>query len=102
MASMPLDLVLKFVPILYNRGAAGREFSDSRETLVPAVAAAGVVARGFGLIIGVSEGCGGGVARWRSSLRTYTPAAVSHADTRVLRDFLTFSDDQLILGARRI
>lgn len=37
--------------------------SDSSETLVPALSGFGSVASGFGLIIGASEGCGGGVAR---------------------------------------
>ncbi len=40
-----------------------------KESLTPAVGGAGVVARGFGLVMGVSEGCGKGVARWISSRR---------------------------------
>lgn len=46
----------------------------ARESLVPAVAGCGVVARGFGLMAGASDGCGGGVARRRSSFRTYVPS----------------------------
>lgn len=42
----------------------------ARHSLVPLVAGWGVVARGLGLTAGASEGCGGGVARRRSSLRT--------------------------------
>jgi len=36
----------------------------------------GVVANGFGLIIGASDGWGGGVARCRSSLRMYVPSVM--------------------------
>lgn len=43
------------------------------ETFTPAVGGAGVVARGFGLMVGASEGCGGGDARCRSSRRVYVP-----------------------------
>jgi hypothetical protein len=64
------EFVLLFVAILYKSGGFARELRDNSEILVPAVAGCGVVARGFGLIIGASEGCGGGVARCRSSLRT--------------------------------
>lgn len=42
----------------------------ARHNLVPLVAGWGFVARGLGLTAGASEGCGGGVARRRSSLRT--------------------------------
>jgi hypothetical protein len=66
------DRVLVRVPSRYNcdddegwRGARA-----TRESLVPAVGGEMVVARGFGLWTGASEGCGGGVARWRSSRRT--------------------------------
>lgn len=44
------------------------------ERLVPAVAGWGVVASGFGLMTGASDGCGGGVARCRSSLSVYRPS----------------------------
>ncbi len=50
------DRPLVAVLILYRSGAEGRELSDSRESFVPAVAGWGVVARGFGLIIGASDG----------------------------------------------
>lgn len=40
------------------------------DSFVPAVGGDIVVASGFGLCTGASEGCGGGVARWRSSRRT--------------------------------
>lgn len=42
----------------------------TRESLVPALGGEMVVASGFGLCTGASEGCGGGVARWRSSRST--------------------------------
>lgn len=48
--------------------------------MVPAVAGCGDVARGFGFIIGASEGCGGGVASCRSSFNTYVPGDVQHCD----------------------
>ena len=50
------DRMLLFAPILNKDGGSARELSDSRETLVPPVAGCGFVARGLGLIIGVSEG----------------------------------------------
>lgn len=50
-----------------------RELRESIETFVPADAGWGVVARGFGFMIGASEGCGGGVARCRSSFSVYVP-----------------------------
>jgi len=51
------DRELLFVSILYNGGGGlARELRDSKETLVPEVAGCGVVARGFGLIIGASDG----------------------------------------------
>lgn len=70
---LPLDNALRLVSVLYKSGGARRELRDKSEILVPAVAGCGVVARGFGFIIGASEGCGGGVARCRSSLRIYVP-----------------------------
>jgi len=42
---------------------------------VPDVAGWGAVDRGFGLTTGASEGCGGGVARCKSSFSTYKPSA---------------------------
>ena len=53
----------------------GRTSRLSSDSFVPAVAGCGLVASGFGLMIGASEGCGGGVARCRSSLRTYVPVS---------------------------
>lgn len=54
---------------LYRKGG-GRASRFSNEIVVPAVAGWGVVARGFGFTIGASDGCGGGVARCKSSLST--------------------------------
>lgn len=54
---------------LYWRGD-GRASRLINDTLVPAVAGWGFVASGFGLMMGASDGCGGGVARCKSSLRT--------------------------------
>ena len=51
----------------------GRTSRLIKDSLVPAVAGWGLVAKGFGFTTGASEGCGGGVARWRSSLSTYRP-----------------------------
>ena len=64
-----VDLVLLFVSVLYSSGGFARELKESRDNFVPAVAGWGVVASGFGLMTGASEGCGGGVARCRSSFR---------------------------------
>lgn len=64
--SLSLSPMLPFTEkLVLNIAAAGRErvFILMRETCVPAVAGCGFVARGFGLTIGASEGCGGGVAR---------------------------------------
>lgn len=49
-------VVLLFVSALYSSGAELFELNDSKDTLVPAVAGCGVVARGLGLMIGASEG----------------------------------------------
>jgi hypothetical protein len=46
------------------------------ESFVPAVGGETVVASGLGLCTGASEGCGGGVARWRLSRSTYVPVAM--------------------------
>ena len=48
---------------LYEKGGGGRASRLMNESFVPAVAGWGVVVKGFGLITGASEGCGGGVAR---------------------------------------
>jgi hypothetical protein len=49
-------------------GVLLRGLTQTSETLTPDVGGVGTVARGFGFIIGASDGCGGGVARCRSSL----------------------------------
>jgi hypothetical protein len=48
----------------------------TRDSFVPALGGAMVVASGLGLCMGASEGCGGGVARWRSSRSTYVPIMI--------------------------
>lgn len=53
---MPDRKLLLFVLILNKDGGSEREPIDNKEILVPPVAGCGVVARGFGLIIGVSDG----------------------------------------------
>jgi hypothetical protein len=53
-----------------------------RETVVPAVAGCGLVERGFGLTTVASEGCGGGVARCKSSLRMYVPMIQAQSASR--------------------
>ena len=58
------------------------------ESLTPDVGGAGLVARGLLSFGGASEGCGGGVASWRSSRRTYDPTKTS---TVVLLLFLSLS-----------
>lgn len=50
------DAVLLFVSTRNRSGGAARELKESKDTLVPAVAGCGVVARGFGFIIGASDG----------------------------------------------
>ena len=54
---------------LRNVGGFLRGSRLTRESLTPEVGGCGTVARGFGFTIGASEGCGGGVANKRSSLR---------------------------------
>lgn len=51
-----------------------RGASMVRESFVPAVGGPIVVASGLLFGTGASEGCGGGVARCRSSRRTYVPS----------------------------
>lgn len=63
-----------FVSVLYSSGGFALELKESKDIFVPAVAGWGVVASGLGLIMGASDGCGGGVARCRSSFRIYVPA----------------------------
>lgn len=89
------------------------------EILVPAVGRPTVVARGFGLVTGASEGWGGGVARCKSSRRRYVPIIAKLCKDEVLygirraswtadkskdREQLkerkrTFTNNQLIIGA---
>lgn len=57
-----LDLVLPEVAMLYMGGGL-RGFIHERESLRPVVGGRGAVAKGFGLAVWCSEGCGGGVAR---------------------------------------
>ncbi len=52
----PPDLVLLFVSTLNRSGPELFELNESNDILVPAVAGMGVVANGFGLIIGASDG----------------------------------------------
>ena len=68
-SAMVDDKVLAGVKVLKVGGGA-RVSRRSRQSLVPQVSGWGVVARGFGLMTGASEGCGGGVASRRSSFRT--------------------------------
>lgn len=44
-----------------------------RDNFTPLVGGEGVVARGFGFIMGASDGCGGGVAKCKSSRSRYVP-----------------------------
>lgn len=48
----------------------------TRESLVPATVGWGAVLRGLRVVIGDSDGCGGGVARKISSFNTYVPAPI--------------------------
>lgn len=57
------ERALLFVGTLKRDDGSARELMDSRVTLVPPVAGCGLVASGLGLIMGVSEGWGGGVAK---------------------------------------
>lgn len=63
------DTVVAGVSVL-NAGGGARTSKRTRESFVPAVSGWGVVARGFGLITGASDGWGGGVASRRSSFNT--------------------------------
>ena len=56
-----------------NVGGFFRGSRLTRDNFTPQVGGAGTVVRGFGLTMGASEGCGGGVASKRSSWRTYVP-----------------------------
>ena len=48
------------------------------DTFTPDVGGFSSVARGFGLTIGASDGWGGGVARCKSSLRSYVPMSIKY------------------------
>jgi hypothetical protein len=91
----------EFARCLKYEGAELRVLRDSNDIFVPAEAGWGVVARGFGLIIGASEGCGGGVARCRSSLSTYVPARFYQYCRLQQVAMLTFSNEQLVFGSCR-
>jgi len=64
------DLMLVEVLTLYSCGVTFCGLSMASESFTPVVGGAGVVARGFKLVLGASEGCGGGVARWILSRKT--------------------------------
>jgi len=66
----PLEAMLFRAQPVERAAGGARESMLMMDSLVPMVAGCGFVASGFGLTTGASEGCGGGVARWRSSLRT--------------------------------
>lgn len=53
------------------------------ESFTPAVGGPGVVASGFGLATGASDGWGGGVARRISSRKMYVPV-FGHEDEHVM------------------
>ena len=57
-------------------GGFFRGSSVTRDSFTPIVGGVGSVASGFGLMIGASDGWGGGVARSRSSWRMYVPAVI--------------------------
>lgn len=57
----------------------------TRDSLTPDVGGVGPVARGLGFKTGASDGCGGGVARCRSSLRWYVPIRTRSVSERVPR-----------------
>ena len=71
--------VPRFEPVLgaacrYSGGNDFRGLVIHIESFMPAFGGAGVVASGFGLIMGPSCGCGGGVARCKLSCRKYVPS----------------------------
>ena len=67
---------------LYSWGGTLRGLTMESESLTPAVGGPGVVASGFGLTTGASDGCGGGVARCMSSRKMYVPVGC-HEDKHV-------------------
>ena len=54
--------LLVVVGALFNGGRTCRGFKVSTDSFTPLVGGLAEVARGFGFVTGVSEGCGGGVA----------------------------------------
>ncbi len=74
------DRVVAGVGVL-KAGGGARTSSRTRESLVPDVAGCGVVARGFGLMTGASEGWAGGVASRRSSFSTYVPSPAKNCSS---------------------
>ena len=61
-----------------------------KDTFTPDVGGAGTVARGLGLMIGASDGWGGGVARCKSSLRWYVPIVQRGVSKLILQHFNTW------------
>lgn len=103
MLELRFDLVLWFVPTLYKKGGELLELNDRRDSLVPAVAGCGVVARGFGFTTGASEGWGGGVARCKSSFKVYVPAITFSSCVLVPNAPRgTFTNNQLVFWSCRV
>lgn len=88
------DLAVADVVTLYNGWVALRGLAVTRESFTPAVGGAGVVAKGFGLVVGASEGCGGGVARCRLSRSVYVPTGPNQKLIHSSRTWsITFAND---------
>ena len=96
------DLVLPESASLYSCGGL-RGFVLESDIFTPVVAGRGAVASGFGFAFWCSDGCGGGIARCRSSCRTYVPDSFSGVE-QVSKDaaWITFTNSQLILWTRRM
>lgn len=60
----------------------------TRESFVPATVGCGAVLRGLRLVMGASEGWGGGVARNISSFSVYVPVADNYLSAMVSGQFL--------------
>lgn len=58
---------------LYRFGGLLLLLVITSDIFTPEVGGVGTVARGLGFTIGASEGCGGGVARCKSSTSSYVP-----------------------------
>lgn len=54
---------------LYSSGRIFLGFSETSDNFTPLVGGVATVANGLGLIMGASDGCGGGVANCKSSRR---------------------------------